>query len=165
MAFAAPGAPSPLQDRVKAAFLAKFASFVEWPAGAFESPESPLVIGVTNSDAIAAELEAAVGGRSVSGRSLVVRRLGARDKPGSCCQVLFVGGDDPSRVAELLAQVQGQPVLTITDRDAAHPHGSVINFVSADERVRFDIARGAAERNGLQLRSQLLGVARQVRAQ
>jgi hypothetical protein len=38
----------------------------------------------------------------------------------------------------------------------------VINFLEADDRIRFDISRAAAERNGLQLRSQLLAVARQV---
>jgi hypothetical protein len=37
----------------------------------------------------------------------------------------------------------------------------VINFL-VEDRVRFDIARDAAERNGLQLSSQLLAVARQV---
>ncbi len=56
-------------------------------------------------------------------------------------------------------------MLTVTERESEHPRGSVINFVPADDRVRFDISREAAEKNNLQLRSQLLGVARQVRPQ
>lgn len=43
-----------------------------------------------------------------------------------------------------------------------HPKDSVINFLALEDRVRFDISREAAERNGLHLRSQLLAVARQV---
>ena len=62
----------------------------------------------------------------------------------------------------MLAHAQGRPVLTVTETATEHPKGSIINFLAVDERVRFDISREAAERNGLQLRSQLLGVARQV---
>ena len=161
-AFAAGEDAIALNQRIKAAFIAKFPSYVEWPNSAFPAPDSPIVIGVVNAGAIAGELETAVSGRSVAGRPLTVRRLGPGEK-ASCCQVLFVGGAEGAHTAELLAQAQGQPVLTVTDRPADHPRGSVINFVPSDDRIRFDIARDAAERNGLQLRSQLLGVARQVK--
>jgi len=67
--------------------------------------------------------------------------------------------------AELLAGAQGHPVLTVTEVDAQHPKGSVINFLASEDRIRFDISREAAERNGLQLGSQLLRVARQVASQ
>lgn len=33
-------------DEVKAAFVLKFVRFVEWPEGAFETPDSPLRIGI-----------------------------------------------------------------------------------------------------------------------
>jgi hypothetical protein len=56
-------------------------------------------------------------------------------------------------------------VLTVTETDAEQSKGSVINFLAEDGRVRFDISREAADRNGLRLRSQLLGVARQVVSQ
>lgn len=55
-------------------------------------------------------------------------------------------------------------MLTVTDATGTHPPGSVINFQVVEERMRFDISREAAERNGLQLRAQLLAVARQVTA-
>jgi len=162
-AFAAAEEAAALQERVKAAFIAKFASYVEWPSAAFTAPDSPIVIGVVNAGPLAGELESAVSGRSVAGRPLTVRRVGANDDAATCCHVLFVGGGERARAAEVLAQAQGHPVLTVTDRHADHPRGSVINFVPGDDRVRFDIARDAAERNGLQLRSQLLGVARTVK--
>ena len=163
---AADAAAVALQLRVKAAFLYKFAGFVEWPQGAFADAQSPIVIAVAGADDVARELEAATADRMVAGRSLQVRRLAAAEKPGDCCQILFVGArNDPARTTELLANAQGRPVLTVTERESDHPHGSVINFVPADDRVRFDISREAAEKNSLQLRSQLLGVARQVRTQ
>jgi hypothetical protein len=149
-----------VQQRIKAAFLYKFAAYVEWPAAAFAEPESPIVIGVAGSDAIAKEVEQAVAGRKVGGRPLQVRRLGRAESANDCCQILFIGGGESERAADLLARAQGRPVLTVTENENAK--GSVINFLAQDGRVRFDISREAADRNGLQLRSQLLGVARQV---
>lgn len=148
-------------ERVKAAFLYKFAAYVEWPAHAFPQPESPIVIGVAGADAIAAELEQAIPGRKVGGRPIAVRRLGRDEAANADCHILFIGSGEKS-AAEILTRAQGHPVLTVTDAEAAHPKGSIINFLAAEGRVRFDISRESAERNGLQLRSQLLKVARQV---
>src|SRR5688572_21366621 len=78
------------ETQIKATFLYKFGSFVEWPAGAFARPDSPLAIGVIGSDAIAAELEQVVVGRMVQGRPIVVRNL-RRSDPLASLHVLFVG--------------------------------------------------------------------------
>ena len=63
----AQGLGLPTASSVKAAFLYKFGSFVEWPAGSFASPIAPFVIGVFGDDAIAAELEQLTKGRDVGG--------------------------------------------------------------------------------------------------
>jgi hypothetical protein len=151
-----------IQQRIKAAFLYKFAAYVEWPASVFSLPESPIVIGVAGSDAIARELEQAVLGRKVAGRVVNVHRIARGDAAGECCQILFIGAGERGRTAEMLTQAEGRPVLTVTEVAAQHPKGSIINFLAMEDRIRFDISREAAERNGLQLSSQLLGVARQV---
>jgi hypothetical protein len=152
-----------VQERIKAAFLYKFAAYVEWPRDTFADAASPIVIGISGADSLALELEQAIAGRDVAGRPLRVRRLGRGESAGDCCQILFVGArQERARAAQLLTDAQGHPVLTVTDASAEHPKGSIINFLAAEDRVRFDISREAAERNGLQLRSQLLGVARKV---
>jgi hypothetical protein len=151
-----------IQQRIKAAFLYKFAGYVEWPPGAFAQPESPIVIGVAGANGIARELEQMIAGRKMGERSLQVRRLARGEKAADCCQILFIGGSDRRAAEELLASVQARPALTVTEADGGHPKGSVINFLMLDNRVRFDISREEEEHNGLQLRSQLLAVARQV---
>ena len=158
--------PDTAVDRIKAAFLYKFASYVEWPATAFRQPDSPLVIGVAGADDIAEELERVVAGRNVGGRSVRVLRVAGAGNAGNCCHILFIGArNERAHVQELLGDTRGHPVLTVTDADAEHPNGSIINFLAVSHRVRFDISRQAAERNGLQLRSQLLAVAHQVSMQ
>jgi hypothetical protein len=150
---------------VKAAFIAKFAAYVEWPASALRDSSSPIVIGVAGADQLADELAQAVAGVVIGEHPIRVRRLSSVEAAGSCCQIVFVGrGVDRARVSELLAAAQGKPILTVTDSENGQQPGSVIHFVAADDRIRFDISREAADRNGLRLSSQLLGVARQVRA-
>ena len=46
---------------VKAAFLHKFASFVEWPQGQFEKADSPLKIGILGNNAIWQDLSELAG--------------------------------------------------------------------------------------------------------
>jgi uncharacterized protein DUF4154 len=151
-----------VQQRIKAAFLYKFAAYVEWPAKAFAQPQSPIVIGVAGDDQVAAELGAVVTGRQVDGRAVEVRRLDDDEPVGDCCQILFVASDSP-RAQDLLAAARGRPVLTVTEFDDQQPAGSVINFLAGGDRVRFDISRAAAEHNGLHLRSPLLAVAHLVK--
>jgi hypothetical protein len=155
--------PAPaIQQRIKAAFLYKFAGYIEWPAQAFSAPESPIGICVAGADTLARELEVAVAGRNVAGRAVLVRRV-SQDDPLTPCHILFLGAlNDPQANRELLQAAGELPVLTVTESDAALPAGAVINFLAVDDRIRFDISRGAADRKGLQVRSQLLAVARQV---
>lgn len=152
-----------VERRIKAAFLYKFAEYVDWPANAFASAESPLVIGVAGADALANELEQAVAERRVAGRSVTVRRLAPGEHCATDCNVLFVGAAvDRTTRRQMLLQANAKPVLTVTEDGTEHFPGGIITFVVTENRVRFDISRGQAERNGLQIGSQLLRVARNV---
>ncbi|UQV46761.1 DUF4154 domain-containing protein [Janthinobacterium lividum] len=67
-----------LERQVKAAYLYKFAGYVEWPDGSFARPDSPLVIGVAGADALAEQLEQSVAGHSVNGRAVQVKKSAPR---------------------------------------------------------------------------------------
>jgi hypothetical protein len=153
-------APStPLERRVKAAFLFKFLGYAEFPANAFADPGSPLTIGVVDADDLAADLARIVVARTVGSRAIVVRRL-AESEIGTPMHMLFVGGADAGRVTRLLRQAN--TLLAVTETDNGMPQGSAINFLVVDERVRFDVALDVAERNGVKLSSRLLTVANRV---
>jgi hypothetical protein len=150
---------STLEQRVKAAFLYQFAGYVEWPPNTFAQPGTPITIAVLGADAVAEELGQVVTGRTVGGRSVVVRRV----KPGESLagvHILFVGKSEGARLNQV---PQARAVLTVTEADGALSHGSMINFVLVDRRVRFEVALDSVEKNGLKLSSRLLAVAQQVR--
>jgi hypothetical protein len=149
-----------LEQRVKAAFLYQFAAYVEWPPAAFANADAPVTIGIVSADALADELEKMVVGRTVAGRLVAVKRLRAGELPAAV-HILFVGGADAGRLSKIARG--GQPVLTVTESDGALAHGSMINFVLVDRRVRFEVALDTAQKSGLRLSSRLLAVAQDVR--
>jgi hypothetical protein len=146
---------------IKATFLYKFGGFVDWPPDAFAAADSALTIGVLGADALASELERIVAGRSVQGRPLSVRRL-KRNDPLAGLHVLFVGQGEGARLQEILQQALGRPLLVVTESEREQPSGSMINFVTVDDKVRFDIALAPAERGNLKISARLLAVARKV---
>lgn len=148
-----------LERRVKAAFIYKFLGYAEFPANAFDAPAAPVVIGVANADEMAAELTRIASGRSVGNRPIAVRAL--REGEAAAVHLLFVGGSDCARVGRIIRAMQ-RSLLVVSECDNGLSQGSVINFRIVDERVRFDVALDAAERNNVKLSSRLLTVANHV---
>jgi hypothetical protein len=147
---------------VKAAYLYKFLGYVEWPASQSAQSGAPFGIGVAGNDELAGELERVAAGRVVNGRKLVVRRI-RPDEPLAGLHLLYIGASDSTRQQRLLKLVQQRPILTVTDSEQPGT-GAIINFKTVDNRVRFEVALGAAERSGLQLSSRLLSVAWKVQS-
>lgn len=153
--------PTPTVDEMKAAYVHKFAGFVEWPAGAFASPEAPIVVGVAGSPALQRELVVAVADRPVQGRSLQVRELtDVRD--AAEVNILVIARSAWKRAGDWVAATRGRPVLVITDMEQGLERGAALCFAEADGRLRFEASVPAAERAGLRLSARLLSVADRV---
>lgn len=144
---------------VKAAFIHKFLGYVEWPTAPAQA-DAPLVIGTLGSDDVAQELERIVPTRPVGSRRVVVRKLAEGDSFKGL-HALFVGRGEPATRA-IVRQAREQGVLTITETERGLELGSAINFVSADDRVGFEVSLDAAERSGVRISSRMLAVARRV---
>lgn len=153
-------AERPREALVKAAFLHKFFSFVEWPEGTFSRPDTPVRIGVIGDDEVWHDLVELSKDRGRDGRPVMPVRL-APGAPVSGVHILYLKAPNTSRMAELLAHVP-EGVLTVADADSAHPKGSVLSFFLEDGRVRFGLSLDAAARQRLRVSSRLLAVAKQI---
>jgi hypothetical protein len=156
----APGRIEASEPGVKAAFLYKFASYVEWPAASLPGGESPFVFAVLGADEVATELERIVQGKFVHGHRAIVRRV-KEGEPFSGLHMLFMGRGQ-SNVRGILRGAQQPGTLVVTEADRGLEMGSAINFVIVDDRVGFEVSVDAAERNGLKISSRMLNVARRV---
>ncbi|MFC4931213.1 YfiR family protein [Massilia sp. GCM10023247] len=149
-----------LERRVKAAFLYKFLSYAEFPAGAFSDSTAPVTIGVIGSDEMAAELARVVAGRQALGRPIQVRSL-REGESGPPVHLLFVAGSDNARAARIL-RAAPSALMSVTECEFGLQYGSVINFRIIEDRVRFDVSVDSAEKNNVKLSSRLLTVANHV---
>lgn len=153
--------PELTRSRVEAAYLFKFTDFVSWPEHSFSADDSPIVVTVVADEALARELELAAAGKQVQGRALRVHR----QVPGEllpASHVLFIGAGARGHAADLLREVQGRPVLTVSNDPDVHTHGTMVNFVVVDDRVRFDVALRRAQEAGVHISALMLTAARAV---
>ena len=145
---------------IKAAFLYKFATYVEWPPEVFPRETSPLVFGVMGADLLADQVEDIVRGRRIGARVLRVRRLDEDDTLDGL-HVLFVGEELVVRAERQLYDAASRSVLTVTEGNGHDGYG-VINFLIIEDRVKFTIALPPAERGNLRVSSRLLQVAHEI---
>jgi hypothetical protein len=146
------------EEAAKAAFIYRFLNYVEWPASAFANADTPYVIGIVDSEDVANELKNIVARRKINGRAVTFKRLRSDDTLAGI-HVLFIGKEEKSRQDAWIKAAQQQPVLIVTETDGALEQGSMINFVVADHRVRFEVNAVAIERAQLKANSRLLAVA------
>ncbi len=146
---------------VKAAFLHRFASYVEWPAAA--ASDEPFIIAVAGADDVAEQLERLLPGLKVQDRPAQVRRLAASEELTGV-HILYVAHAAP-RARTLIAAAAQRPILTVTDDSDGLATGSVINFVQVGRNIRFEVSLPAAERSNLRIDSGLLSVAARVEEQ
>jgi hypothetical protein len=145
---------------VKAAFLYRFTGYVNWPAAA--STNEGFTIAVLGSPRVGQALQQLLNGRTIKDRTARVQQI---DSVGAMrdAQVLYIGKAFNGNLSATVAQLAGRPILVVTDDPDGLDAGSVINFLVANRRVRFEISLPAAEQAGLKISSELLGVAARVR--
>jgi hypothetical protein len=140
---------------VKAAFLFNFVKFTEWPG---LDPQAPLVVCVVGDDTVAEALVTTMATQTVGGHPLQLRR--PDDVTGwTSCHLLFVSESEVRRFSGGLKQAQQTPILTVSDARGFARDAGIIELFVQDNRMRFAINAGAAERAGLRISSRLLGLA------
>jgi hypothetical protein len=144
---------------VKSAFLYNFATFVEWPAGAPSASAPQLTICVLGADPFGESLDQVVAGKTIGARPLAIKRV-SRVSEAADCAVVFVGAGEGLRLPSLFADLRGLPVLTVGDADGFAEAGGIIGMFVENNRVRFEINLGAAEKARLKISSKLLSLAR-----
>ncbi|MBN2138971.1 MAG: YfiR family protein [Sedimentisphaerales bacterium] len=178
-AAAAHAEPDSQQEyQIKAAFLYNFLKFVDWPEDEKADANNPIILAILGKDPFEKAFDP-VKDKLVKGRKVVVKRLSsiaelkklgetakARidkqiDAPKKC-NLLFVCRSEKDALKDILKAVAHQPVLTVSDIDGFIETGGIINFVTDEQKVRFEVSTAAAKNAKLKVRSQLLRLAKKV---
>ena len=155
-----PTAPS--EYAVKAAFLLKFADYVDWPADQRRGA-SPFVVAVLGTDPFGEQLDEMLARKELRGRKLIARRFSRIEDAAEEANILFISSSERTDLPRILRVLDGRPILTVGDMDHFASRGGIVGFRLQGNTVRFDINLQEAEKAGLKLSSQLLKLARIVR--
>jgi len=147
---------------VKAAFVYNIAQFVEWPADAFSSNDSPILIGILGTDPLSDALSGSIQDKNAKGRAVVVRHF-MMDPGIRQCQIIVVTTPEAKQVGALREIIQGAPILTVGESDGFAHHGGIINLVLENGRIRMEINTTAADLARLKISSKVLNLARIVK--
>lgn len=143
------------ETKLKAAFVLKFALYVEWPESAFGSPTNPIVFGVLGRDPFGQIMDATMQGQTIDRHPVIVKRARTAVELLDC-HVVFVSAAERDKVKTLLPQLRGKPILTVSDMDGFTSAGGMIGLKKKQGVIRFDINRQAAESAGVKISSKLL---------
>jgi hypothetical protein len=145
-----------LEYPVKAEFIERFTHFIDWPPSAFAGPDSPFILCVLGETPMSDYLERLAQRRRIKGRPVQLRRLKtAADL--SQCHLVFIAADERAHLKQILARVEGRPIVTVADSEGFSRAGVLINLMlDAQGRVGFEISSASARRTALTLNAQLL---------
>ena len=144
------------EDSVKAAYLYRFAGYIDWPADA--AAGAPFTIAVLGAPGVAGELQRLLPGHPIKGGIAQVRQIKNAQDVGAA-KILYVGKGHADILRSLNSRTILRSILLVTDEEGGLDSGGVLNFLTIDRRVRFEISVNAADRAGLKISSELLSVA------
>jgi hypothetical protein len=155
------GAEPDVETQIRAAYIYKFATYVDWPPAAPSPSGAALTIGIIGADGLADEFKKISVGRQVKSRPVQVRIVKADDQLTGL-HILYIGAGAGGRARTLIDGAVAQAVLTVAEAGTPFASDSVINFVKIDDRIRFEVSLVHAATNGLKISSRLLVVAYRV---
>ena len=101
------------EDIVKAAYLYRFAGYIDWPEGGL--PETPFTIDVLGAPGIARELRRLLPGHPINGRVAQVREItGNRDFGNP--QIVYIGAGYADLVRTLVPESSGASMLAFAEK-------------------------------------------------
>ncbi len=126
-------------------FIYNFSRLIQWPAG---SSSGEFIIGVVGDNEIYNSLIAFVANKKVGSQPIIVKKF---DDPQSVsrCHIVFVGDGKISRLNEVISKLQGSNSLIITERKGMINSGSAIDFFMEQDKLRFVMNTGNAEKYNL----------------
>jgi YfiR/HmsC-like len=144
---------------VKAAYILRIAGYVDWPEDSV--PANSFTIAVLGDSDLAVRLQALATNRTLLNRPVQVRIIAGLKDVGDS-QILYIGADRRADLRTLLGLLAGRGALTISAEEDGLAAGSMINLLTADNRVRFEVSVNAAREAGLKISSDLLALAARV---
>jgi YfiR/HmsC-like len=153
---------APDEYQVRAAIILNITRFITWPDAERPGSRGPFVVGLLGYDPGSAALEAFLGGRSINGHPVIVRRIPSADHIDEC-SLVYVTSAERNHYQNSIAQGAARGVLTVSDDARFVYSGGIVGLPVTGDHIEIEINLLHAQRSGLVVSSRLLHLATVVR--
>jgi hypothetical protein len=171
------GSDASREYQIKAAFLYNFIKFVDWPNETSNS-DKPIIIGIIGKNPFGSAFEP-MKDKPAKERKVVVKEFkgldeleksSQMDKSGKHpqiedirgCNLLFICSSEKEKLKETIDLLKDCSILTVADMQGFLEAGGIVNFVIDENKIGFEINTAAAKQAKLEIRSNLLRLAKRV---
>ena len=152
--------PTAPENQIKAACLAKFSQYLEWPAAAFTNADQPILIGILGTDPFGPEFDERLRAFKTTGRPVQARRL-RRVEEARGCHLLYFSASENGSLPTHLAALRGQPIFTAGDHEDFLLLGGTLRFWRHGEQIAFQINSEALREAQIKAHPRLLQLSRE----
>lgn len=131
-----------------------FTRYVEWPA----STGDEFVIGVVGNKEVYNTLNTWYAGKSKGTKKFAIKIFTSAEEVTDCA-VLFIDKSKSKDFAIIKEKTKGKGTLIITNHDGFGAKGSTINFVTVDNKLKFELNHKAFESANLKVSGALTSMA------
>jgi hypothetical protein len=141
--------------KTQAMFLYNFSRLIKWPDA---NTQGDFIFGILGTQEVYDELQSMVNGKKVGSQSIVVK-LFKETNQITACHVLFVANNKLGEFNEIVSLLQNKSILIVTEKKGMLNSGSTIDFVLADNKLRYMVSEENAKRKNLVLSRNLQDMA------
>lgn len=150
------------ENQMKALYLYNFAKHTKFSKHRNPANETQLIVGIYGEISFTSEL-ALIDGKKVSRKSITVKKFPSLTEAKDQSQILFIG-DVEEGFLEVLKQLQGSSILTVSDAKNFARRGGMIEMylesnIRKKQRLMFDVNLSSLKDEKLSLNSRVLKLA------
>ena len=155
-----------LEYKIKAAFIYNFIKFIDWQDNCLPENNNTITIGLLGKSPFNNSFEP-ITKKKVKNKKVTIKYFPEFEKMTDKtllkkCHVLFICDSEKKQLKDVINAVKDSCVLTVGEMDGLLKAGGIIKFSMHKKKVRFEVNLTAAKRAKLEIRSQLLRLAKKV---
>lgn len=150
----------PTANTLKAVYLEKFTAFVTWPQSSqMDNKDIPFIIGVTEETEMLKVLTTVYENQPINNKKVIVKRI-TDYKQIDSCNILYISEEKDLELKRILTITENLPIITVSSTKGYAEKGTLINFYTKNNKLRFEINETAVLKSPLKMSFFLLKSAR-----
>lgn len=140
---------------LKAAYIYNITKFIYWETAI---PENEFIIGVVGSSSIYKPLVEIAKTKTVNDTKIIIRQYTKAEEINNC-NILFIPEKTSFPLDEILSKTKSKKILTISEHEGYGLKGTAINFITINDKLKFEVNIKTLESLGLKASAQFLKLA------